>query len=60
MPKIKHVAKVHVMMNLPEEQRKLMLGMIVMYCLQEKKITLAELETLHAEMLDGLAKKSRR
>lgn len=57
MPKLKHMKKVYEVTHLTEQEQKILLGMVVLYCLQEKKITLEELQTLQNKMSEELTKK---
>jgi hypothetical protein len=59
MPKLKNLKKIHMLTHLPTEETKLFLGMLAYKLLDEKRITLAEIDELHAELLAGLAEKKR-
>lgn len=59
MPKIKHLKQVFTITHLPPEQTKILLGMVVMFALQQERITLEEIQELHTEMLAGLKKTGR-
>jgi len=59
MPKIKDLKKIHFLTHLPPEQTKLFLGMLAWKLLKEKRLTLAEIDELHAELLDGLMQKGK-
>lgn len=59
MPKVKHMKEVFTLTHLSPEQTKILLGMVVMFALEEERMTLAEVQELHAEMIAGLKKKGR-